>query len=52
MLPIMSYYLKIRDAIIGIVSLLGQAYAYMLVAFAVTPLMMYLCNGFSVTFAF
>ena len=49
MLPILSNYLKIRDDIIGIVSLVAQAYAYILVAFAVTPLMMYLCNDFSAT---
>jgi len=43
-LPIMSGFFKVRDGVIGIISLLGQTGGYLTIAFAVSPLMLFLCK--------
>lgn len=44
LVPLLSGILKVPDGILGIISLLGSAGSSLTVAFAVSPLMMYLCK--------
>lgn len=43
-LPVLSGYFKVSDGIMGILSLLANIGAYLTIAFAVSPLMVYLCK--------
>lgn len=43
-LPVLSRYLKWKDGTIGSISMLGNIGSAFTIAFAVTPLMMYLCE--------
>jgi hypothetical protein len=43
-LPILSGYFKVRDGVLGVVSLLAHTGSNLTIAFATSPLMVYLCK--------